>query len=134
MRCDECKWWESSVGEEGFCRRNAPIPMGVFDKSAFAHGEIRGMWPMSNADDWCGEFQAKSHVQNERQDSEPEQLESLGNACQTYQKSYATICKAISRAKTKPVLVLNDCQYFHGVDIEAAMSGSEKSNAKQHKG
>ena len=84
-RCRNCIFWQPD-GWQGECRRHAPAPMQVLiedirfligkiawatekqanvkhDKCADYEGGSMGdfgvnQWPSTNADDWCGEFQA----------------------------------------------------------------------------
>lgn len=48
-RCDKCQYWHANDGQMlGYCRLNAPIP----DNGNYGSS----IWPMTHADDWCGQF------------------------------------------------------------------------------
>jgi hypothetical protein len=52
-RCECCRYWhrlDTNPGQ-GECRRHAPSP------EAFESIHMMAAWPVSNGDDWCGEFQ-----------------------------------------------------------------------------
>lgn len=48
--CGLCHWWKRINGGVGRCKRFPPVPM---PGSA-------GVWPMSLAEDYCGEFEARA--------------------------------------------------------------------------
>ncbi len=62
MKCNDCKWWEASVDNEGsgtdfgYCRRKAPLPL-VTDSCGDCSPEV--VWPITNPDDYCGELRQK---------------------------------------------------------------------------
>jgi len=51
-RCADCRKWDYTSNNFGFCRANAPIPMVVPEdqKNALC-------WPSTGMDDWCMEFE-----------------------------------------------------------------------------
>ncbi|MEM1057728.1 MAG: hypothetical protein AAGK14_00650 [Verrucomicrobiota bacterium] len=53
--CDKCAYWAAS-GTEGHCHRHAPVSVTfkVDDRTEFA-----SQFPVTKADDWCGDFEAK---------------------------------------------------------------------------
>ena len=55
-KCRSCRFWTGKDYTAGECRRFPPIESSIF------HGEIMSaaqpVWPATNADDWCGEWQA----------------------------------------------------------------------------
>ncbi len=60
--CENCVFWEPIFDEDGrysptgFCRKGAPVPVPQPMKGA---AEFRGVWPVTDADDWCGEFKRR---------------------------------------------------------------------------
>ena len=50
--CAICRFWEplEDNGFQGQCRRHAPEPQ-VTDSV-----HVLAVWPVTNAQDWCGEF------------------------------------------------------------------------------
>ena len=66
-RCDACRFWEVMDDEpleepdnrEGLCKRHPPVPVALPDVVT-GDWEVMGRWPLTIADDWCGEYQ--SHV------------------------------------------------------------------------
>ena len=71
MRCDQCKFWRQDFTESdpskqslgGECRRHSPQPSydpGPFydlDDQTFTYFPS---WPITDDDDWCGEWQPKT--------------------------------------------------------------------------
>ncbi|MBW2601167.1 MAG: hypothetical protein JRD47_04455 [Deltaproteobacteria bacterium] len=51
--CANCDFWKQrpGVNNEGFCRKNAPFP-----KTQTPRTTLFVTWPITLADDWCGEF------------------------------------------------------------------------------
>ncbi len=52
--CRRCLWWDGAGPARGVgrCRRNSPVPAdGETQVLAYAR------WPLTLADDWCGEWQ-----------------------------------------------------------------------------
>ena len=49
--CFSCDYWELSedpdLEDMGECRRHCPVVI---------EGQTFGMWPVTGANDWCGEF------------------------------------------------------------------------------
>lgn len=57
-RCETCKWWDDEPDNErdGKCRRHTPtIEPYILEQDQFEYPW--GTWPMTYADDWCGEWQ-----------------------------------------------------------------------------
>jgi hypothetical protein len=49
-KCATCVFWGASDwGGDGRCRRYAP------------HGEV-SVWPMTAADDWCGDWEGEGEI------------------------------------------------------------------------
>lgn len=62
-RCDTCRFWQrgNDIGQvtsddhdEGWCRRHAPHVAAPKEGSHSAEYEAR--WPVTWANDWCGEY------------------------------------------------------------------------------
>jgi hypothetical protein len=53
--CKNCRKWDYTSNNFGFCRANAPIPMIVPDVKG---RELALVWPSTGMDDWCMEFDA----------------------------------------------------------------------------
>ncbi len=63
--CKDCKWWDyidsenvDNTGGFGECKRNAPLPYHIPDSNV----GISVKWPVTDDDDWCGEFEDKKQV------------------------------------------------------------------------
>ena len=54
--CEACTYWEAKSGEVGECRRHAPQTV-VFNVDTEVKFESR--FPLTKAQDWCGDFTAK---------------------------------------------------------------------------
>jgi DNA-directed RNA polymerase alpha subunit len=60
-RCGKCRFWVEGehVGqpEQGRCHRNAPqcVPPILGDDDELLH-QLEGRWPITAANEWCGEF------------------------------------------------------------------------------
>lgn len=59
-KCEDCKFWRKFEGKNGECHRYAPLPSKIEintkeDKPRF----LGSRWPLTNFDQWCGEFQKK---------------------------------------------------------------------------
>ncbi len=63
-RCDRCRYWVASTSE---CRRNAPI-LHPEVKVADASGRAVGVWPLTLADGWCGEWMGQEEGRGNSQD------------------------------------------------------------------
>lgn len=65
--CDACRyWWQEKVRRTaagwGQCRRMPPsLPSDREDKL-----KLVGIWPETEADDWCGEWQARDDIESDR--------------------------------------------------------------------
>ncbi|WOO41390.1 hypothetical protein [Rubellicoccus peritrichatus] len=54
--CQQCAYWKASNETQGECRRNAPQSV-VFAVDESTRFETH--FPVTEASDWCGEFEAK---------------------------------------------------------------------------
>jgi hypothetical protein len=53
-RCSNCYSWEELEDHQrGRCRRHAPTP---------SLSGLEALWPITRADDWCGQFEPISAV------------------------------------------------------------------------
>jgi hypothetical protein len=57
-RCADCCHWRllEANPTQGECRRYAPRP------EAFESIHMMATWPITNVEDWCGEFSARDQV------------------------------------------------------------------------
>ena len=53
--CAQCMWWRRGNVSCGACQRYAPTPISA--PNALDH-EYLAAWPITEADDFCGEFKA----------------------------------------------------------------------------
>ena len=62
-KCKNCDFWDYTTDQGGFCRRNAPIPVPMSEKS----GPFTLVWPSTSKDDWCadGRMNGKWFYENE---------------------------------------------------------------------
>jgi hypothetical protein len=67
--CTNCAFWRSSGSDLGSCRRYPP-------RLLTPEGSL-GHWPVTQHDDWCGEFQARSEVGSLVRPEEVEQFDAL---------------------------------------------------------
>jgi len=71
MKCEDCKFWDDTPGDLenniGWCRIKSPVITWAFcaiQDTQFTADMIENMWetkaiwPETENDDWCGEFQA----------------------------------------------------------------------------
>jgi len=58
-KCSACQYWKPFGDKTGECRCKAPLPYLVDPKNETFRKEAR--WPLTMADQGCGEFKAKSH-------------------------------------------------------------------------
>ena len=67
-RCENCRWWlshrsiledeaEPEEGDAGECHRNAPI--AHVEPEEGESGNRMSVWPLTEIDDFCGEFAPK---------------------------------------------------------------------------
>lgn len=57
--CNTCRFWERAKhGKLGQCRTRSPVVV-VAGESAFTR------WPMTAADDWCGEHDLRESLQRD---------------------------------------------------------------------
>jgi len=56
VRCADCRYWDAAgpSDDRRLCRRNPPTKYG-----AVGDDYLMGVWPRTEADDWCGEGVAK---------------------------------------------------------------------------
>ena len=61
-RCENCQFVNNDSGTPGWysCRRYAPRPPLNGEIDMHMKGGMMTCWPGVNADDWCGEYQAKA--------------------------------------------------------------------------
>ncbi len=52
MTCSSCKFWKATSYIDGECRKSAPVHVALG-----LHGDAPGLWPNTNHDDWCGDFE-----------------------------------------------------------------------------
>jgi hypothetical protein len=57
--CQTCKFWNSSKGETGFCRRYAPKPVQEILVDNTPAKLSYANWAITFDTDWCGEWQKK---------------------------------------------------------------------------
>lgn len=54
-RCTECRKWDYTTGNFGFCRAHAPVPTVCRGTQS---DEYQLVWPSTGMDDWCvGDFE-----------------------------------------------------------------------------
>jgi len=61
-KCKDCKWWDLlAIGERsGECRKYAPKYLYCdIDKNSEPVASEDGIWPFTDKNDWCGEFEAR---------------------------------------------------------------------------
>ncbi len=63
MRCDKCLWFWGAEGNPGGCRQASSVPAVVEKKknepTETGLPECIGVWPMVDADSFCGDFREK---------------------------------------------------------------------------
>jgi len=64
--CDTCRFWTRDYGRltsesDAECRRHAPAPM-LYPNTTLDVAFPVAAWPITEADDWCGEHQAMLQV------------------------------------------------------------------------
>ena len=47
--CKDCRYWDAYSDSSGLCRKTLPTRDATIDAG------IRGFWPETDDDDWCGE-------------------------------------------------------------------------------
>lgn len=55
-RCADCKKWDYTQNNFGFCRASAPVPTIVEGGTA----TYALVWPSTGMDDWCMQFEASA--------------------------------------------------------------------------
>lgn len=54
--CGDCGYWDPIVPDEaGLCRRRPPVGARIPADDELNHGFEIGYWPLTYADDWCGD-------------------------------------------------------------------------------
>jgi hypothetical protein len=56
--CRTCRFYESNTASSGECRRLPPTFVGLVS-GLTQWPPLTGMWPITNPDDWCGEYANK---------------------------------------------------------------------------
>ena len=64
--CLNCRFWDAwALSEVGYCRRYAPKPIPVAILQADdGNANSEPMWPITAADEWCGEFEEDRNAQD----------------------------------------------------------------------
>jgi len=57
-RCADCKKWDYTQNNFGFCRASAPVPSIVEGGTA----TYALVWPSTGMDDWCMAFEASEEA------------------------------------------------------------------------
>jgi hypothetical protein len=58
--CETCRYFAPSALAQPTCRRNAPQVVSFAIQTAVGQQvAVKGAWPTTQADDWCGEWQEK---------------------------------------------------------------------------
>lgn len=57
LECGKCLWWDSEhdrvpIVGAGFCRKHKPAGQNKA-------GELWGVWPLTDKNDFCGEFKER---------------------------------------------------------------------------
>lgn len=63
VRCVNCHFWLGLENYQGSCHRSAPMAMVA--EHIRATTEYKAQWPITSAEDWCGEFQPNAHLLRE---------------------------------------------------------------------
>lgn len=63
-KCQLCKWWITTNGVVGECHRNPPRFAETERQEVFAANQnsgsvLAGLWPVTRAEDWCGDYLKK---------------------------------------------------------------------------
>jgi len=53
--CGQCRFWLDG-DELGVCHRHAPMPYAAENEP----GDAETVWPLTSANQWCGEFEKKA--------------------------------------------------------------------------
>lgn len=61
IMCKDCLYWDDRFGNDGkgICRRNAPKHESVSVETDTTARYYTVLWPLTNNDDWCAEFDRK---------------------------------------------------------------------------
>ncbi len=54
IRCVNCRYWLGLESSRGSCHRRAPAPMVA--EHIRSTTECKAQWPLTGAEDWCGDF------------------------------------------------------------------------------
>ena len=57
-RCRTCRFWMEWSAISGSCRRVAPAPVVKRSRYESQDGDL--VWPRTDAEDWCGEWQERA--------------------------------------------------------------------------
>jgi hypothetical protein len=55
--CNACRYWKPASSGLGKCRRSPPAVVSGINVT---HAGLGGTWPLTYADQWCGEFARSS--------------------------------------------------------------------------
>lgn len=58
--CSRCRFWESTAGKAGRCRRRPPQPVEIGKSKETDAFEVIYDWPLTLAYDRCGEFESRA--------------------------------------------------------------------------
>ena len=65
MKCENCKFWDDDLGNnDGICHRYPPqytLLMCNGPESTSVEDCDQGTWPITDINDWCGEFKEKQN-------------------------------------------------------------------------
>ena len=63
-QCSNCRFWRRSKTQRsiGHCRRNPPVIVDSFIDREEPDLEFASCWPMTQYDEWCGEFIHKDRM------------------------------------------------------------------------
>ena len=60
VRCVNCRYWLGLESYRGSCHRCAPRPMVA--ERIRSTMEFSAQWPITGAEDWCGDFQPTAQL------------------------------------------------------------------------
>ena len=74
--CATCHFWEEQSKR---CRRYAPHP--TLENSEYSDGRQNAFWVLTNAEDWCGDYESiLGEEEEERYDEEDEEWNADGTS------------------------------------------------------